>query len=102
MIQNGRNLLLGNGTLKPAAYQEWIDVKSWFFACRYKSRKATIYLNNYCVGIVKDGEDFWSWGFKSGVFHKWFDKLSRLIEWYLHADSNGIIFGLIDNLWDLI
>ena len=31
---------------------------------------------------------------KSGVSHKSFDKLSRLIEWFLHADSDGIIFGL--------
>ena len=35
---------------------------------------------------------------KSGVFPKWFDELSRLIEWYLDADSDGIIFGLIANI----
>ena len=35
------------------------------------------------------------WGFtdhgtlKLGVFHKWFDKLSRLIEWYLYTGSDG-------------
>ena len=26
---------------------------------------------------------------------KWFGELGRLIEWYLHAYSDGIIFGLI-------
>ena len=49
--------------------------------------------------MVKNG-----WGLldhetlKSGVFPKWFDELSRLIEWYLDADSDGIIFGLIANI----
>ena len=35
---------------------------------------------------------------KSGVSQKWFDELSRLIEWFLHADSDGIIFGLTASL----
>ena len=35
---------------------------------------------------------------KSGVSHKRFDELSRLIESFLHADSDGIIFGLMTNL----
>ena len=35
---------------------------------------------------------------KLGVFHKWFDELSILIEWFLHADSDGIIFSLMANL----
>ena len=35
---------------------------------------------------------------KSGVSHKWIDGLSRLIEWFLHADSDWIIFGLTTNL----
>ena len=26
---------------------------------------------------------------KSGVSHKWFDELSRLIEWFVHADGDG-------------
>ena len=35
------------------------------------------------------------WGFrdhgtlKLGVSHKWFDELSRLIEWYLYTESDG-------------
>ena len=32
---------------------------------------------------------------KSGVSHKWFDELSILIQWFLYADSDGIIFGLM-------
>ena len=35
---------------------------------------------------------------KSGVSHKWFDDPSRLIEWFLHAVSDWIIFGLTTNL----
>ena len=35
---------------------------------------------------------------KSGVSHKWFDESSRLIEWFLDADSDGITFGLTTNL----
>ena len=26
---------------------------------------------------------------KSGLFHKWFDKLSGLIEWHLYTESDG-------------
>ena len=32
---------------------------------------------------------------KSGVSHKWFDELSILIECFLHADSDGVIFGFM-------
>ena len=35
---------------------------------------------------------------KSGVFPKESDELSRLIEWYLHADRDGLMFGLITNI----
>ena len=36
------------------------------------------------------GQDILDHGtLKSGVPHKWFDKLSRLIEWFLHADNEG-------------
>ena len=34
----------------------------------------------------------------SGASHKWFDELSKLIGWFLHADSDGIIFGLTTSL----
>ena len=36
---------------------------------------------------------------KLGLFHIWFDESSRLIEWFLHADSDSIIFGLATNLF---
>ena len=29
---------------------------------------------------------------KSGVSHKWFDELRRLIEWFLCTDSDGMVF----------
>ena len=35
---------------------------------------------------------------KSGVSPRLFDELSRLIEWYLDSDSEGIVFGLIANI----
>ena len=44
------------------------------------------------IGWVKN-----EWGLiehgtlKLGVSHKWFDELSILTEWFLHADINGII-----------
>ena len=49
--------------------------------------------------MVKNG-----WGLidhgthKPSVSHKWFDELSRLIEWFLHADWDRLIFGLAANL----
>ena len=52
--------------------------------------------------MVKNG-----WGLidhgthKPSVSHKWFDELSRLTEWFLHADSDGIIFFSTLYLWNL-
>ena len=49
--------------------------------------------------MVKNGRGLIDPGtVKSGVSHKWFDELSRLIEWFLHAENDGIIFGLTTNL----
>ena len=46
--------------------------------------------------MFKNGRGFIDNGtLKSGVSCKWFDELSRFI---LHADSDGIIFGLTANL----
>ena len=99
MVKNGCGFF-GLGTLKSAVSQEWIDEISWFFACWYKFRKAESSFDNYWVGIVKDGWNLIDRGaLKSGVSHKWFDELSRLIWHFLHVDSDGIIFGLMDNLF---
>ena len=35
---------------------------------------------------------------KSGTSHKWFDESSRLTEWFLHGESDGIVFGLTSSL----
>ena len=35
---------------------------------------------------------------KPGVPREWSDKLSWLIEWFLHADSDAAIFGSTANL----
>ena len=35
---------------------------------------------------------------KSGVYHKWFYELNSLIGWFLHGDSDWVIFGLTTNL----
>ena len=42
--------------------------------------------------MIKNGQGLIDHGtLKPGVSHKWFDELSRLIEWFSHADSDGII-----------
>ena len=39
---------------------------------------------------------------KSVLSHKWLVELSRLSKWFLHADSDGMIFGLMVNVfWHL-
>ena len=49
--------------------------------------------------MVKNGQGFRDHGtFKSGVSHKWFDKLSRFIEWFLCNDSDAMVFGFTSNL----
>ena len=49
--------------------------------------------------MVKNGQGLIHHGTpKSGVSHKPFAELSRLVEWFLHADSDGIIFGLTASL----
>ena len=89
----------GPGTLKCAVFQEWIDEMSWHFVHWYKFTKVKSYCDNYKVGIVKN-----AWGhidhgtLKSGVSHKLFDELRRLIERFFHVDSDGIIFGFTTNL----
>ena len=35
---------------------------------------------------------------RSDVSHKWFDELSRLIEWFLCTESDGMVFGLTFSL----
>ena len=92
VVINGRGLL-GLWTLKSAVSQEWIDELGWFFACWYKFMKAKSYFNNYWMGVVKNGQSVKDRRIlKPGISHKWFDELSRLIEWFLHDDSDGIIF----------
>ena len=49
--------------------------------------------------MVKNGWDLLDHEtLKSDVFLKWFDELSILIKWYLDADSDWIISGLIANI----
>ena len=44
---------------------------------------------NHWVGMLKNGGDLLDHGtLKSGVSHKQFDESRRLIESFLHADSN--------------
>ena len=55
------------------------------------------------MGIHKYEWDLLDHGsLKSGVSHKWFDGLSRLVEWFLHVDSDLIIFGFTTNLLCLL
>ena len=56
-------------------------------------------MDKYWVGIVKNGWGVIDYGtLKSGVSHKGFDELSRWIERFLHADSDGVSFGLTTNI----
>ena len=51
------------------------------------------------MGMIKNGWDLLDLEtLESGVFPKWFDELSGLIEWYLDADSDGITVGLLANV----
>ena len=101
VIKNGHGPL-DPRTLKSIVSQEWIDELGLFFACWYKRMKVKSYVNNYWVGVVKN-----EWGLKDrgtlnpGMSHNWFDELRKLIEWFLHADSNGIIFYYSLYLWPL-
>ena len=49
--------------------------------------------------MLKNGEDLLDhWTRESGVSYKSFYKLRRLIEWFLYAVSDLIIFGLTTNV----
>ena len=101
VIKNGHGYL-GLRTLKFTVSQEWIDELGLFFACWYKLMKVKSYFNNYCVRVVKNGQSLKDRGtLNPGISHNWFDELRRLIEWFLHADSNGIIFYYSLYLWPL-
>ena len=64
--------------------------------------KVKSYFNNYCVRVVKNGQSLKDRGtLNPGISHNWFDELRRLTEWFLHADSNGIIFYSTLYLWPL-
>ena len=63
--------------------------------CWYKFRKAKSFFNSFWVVVFKNGYSLLVHGtLKSGVSHKWFYKLSRLSEWFLHADGDGIFLVL--------
>ena len=52
------------------------------------------------MGVVKNWQGLKDCGtLKPGVSHKWFDELSRLIEWYLHDDNDGILLHSTLYLW---
>ena len=84
--------LLGLRTLKSARMKLWIGL-IFCMLIQILFMKAKSYFNNYWVGVDKNQ---WSLKYhetlKPGVSHKWFDELSRLIEWFLHADNDEIIF----------
>ena len=88
LVKTGRSLL-GHEALKSAKI-------SWFLVCWHKFSKLSI---NYWLGMLKNRRDLLDHGtLKSGVSNKWLDESSRLIESYLKADSDCIIFGLTANL----
>ena len=50
------------------------------------------------IGWVSSKMGERNWTLKPGVSHKWFDKSSKLIEWFLHDNSDWIIFDLTTSL----
>lgn len=47
---------------------------------------------SYWVGKVKNGWDLLQYeALESVIFLQWFDELSRMIEWYLRAESDVLI-----------
>ena len=42
-------------TMKLTLSQEWIDGMNWYFACLWKFRKAKSYINDFWVGMVRNG-----------------------------------------------
>ena len=100
VMKNGRGLL-GLGTLKSAVSQKWMDKLGWFLACWYKFMQAKSYFNNYWVGAVKNGQGLKDRAtLKPSISHKWFGELKRLIELFLHGDSDGIFYSTLC-LWHL-
>ena len=61
----------------------------------------SIVMQNYWVGTLKNGRGLSHQRTlkSSEISHKWFHELSKLIEWFLYADSDWIIFGLTTNLF---
>ena len=94
VVRNGHGILLSLGTLKYTSSQDWINVKVDFLHADTNLGRLKVTL--IIIGWAKDGWDFLDHEtLKLGVFPKWFDEWSRLIEWYLHAGSDRTIFGLI-------
>ena len=75
----------GHWTLKLALSQEWIDGINWFFACRYKFRKARSYFKDFWVGLVKNGPGH--------LVHET-HLLSEFNDWadFLHADYDRTFY----------
>ena len=79
MVKNGRGILLDHGDTNLGRLKITLIIIGWVW-----SKLGETFLDHETL--------------KSGVFPKWFGEWSRLIEWYLDVDSDGIIFGLIANI----
>ena len=91
--------LLNHGTLKFTKFKTELMKLADFFACWYKLSEVKSHVANYWKDMVKNRQGLLDHGtLKSSVSHKWFDQLSRLIDWFLHGDSNGMILGWSVNL----
>ena len=95
VFKNGHGLLGLAGFLKSAVSQEWINGMNWFFACWYKFRKVISCFINSWLRMVKNRQFLIYHGtqnhgpYELGVSHIWFDELRRIIEWFVHGDSDG-------------
>ena len=91
VVKNG---FLGLRTLKSAVFQEWM--MKWADFLHADTNLGKLKVTLIIIGWVWSKKDQLT--YDSGVTHKWFDELSRLIAWFLHADSDVVIFGLTASL----
>ena len=94
--------------------QKWMwPFRSWgckiccISRMKWRNELISCLLVQIYMGMVKNGGDLIDHGtLKPGVSHKWLEKLSRLIEWFLLADSDRITTLLISGgnrqLWSYL
>ena len=71
---------------------QWMDKSSWILACYYIFKKAKSYFKNYWVDMVKYGCVLLGHRTLKSAIPQPENKLMNWAD-FLHAESDGIIFG---------